>query len=47
MSNNISAMAFKLDMTIDLYMAYSNVRVDDLDLDTRRKQHPALTYLDN
>ena len=31
-------MAFKLDMTVDLYMAYSHVRVDDLDLETRSQR---------
>ena len=28
-------MAFKLGMTVDLYMTYTHVRFDDLDLDTR------------
>ena len=28
-------MAFKRDMTVDVYMAYIHVRFDDLDLHTR------------
>ena len=36
MSDNISAMAFKLGMTVDVFLAHNvHVRFDDLDLDIR------------
>ena len=34
-SENISAIAFKLDMTVDLYMGYTHGRFDALDLGAR------------
>ena len=47
-------MAFKRDMTVDVYMAYIHVRFDDLDLHTRSQwvvrgthKNATMNYLDN